>query len=157
QAEQLQTAERGTERLRQALTRLGLAQIRALLQAGDLHRASQVIGQLRDHLVRNPELQLLEETTRNWLTAQDLAEQGDFAPAINTVERIQGLMLGPSAPLEQFRRALEERRRRFAEPLGRLHEAADAGRWRDVLDLAEQVLAVAPQHAEARKARARAW
>src|SRR5436309_16052170 len=38
-AEQLQTAERGTDRLRQALTRLGLSQVRALLQAGDPKRA----------------------------------------------------------------------------------------------------------------------
>ena len=157
QAEQLQTAERGTERLRQALTRLGLAQVRALLQAGDLRRASQVIGQLRDHLVRHPELQLLEETTRSWLLAQEQAEQGDFTQAIATVDRIQKLMLGPSAPLEQFRQGLEESRREFAERLLRLHDAADAARWRDVLDLSEQVLAVAPQHSEARKARARAW
>ena len=157
QAEQLQTAERGTERLRQALTRLGLAQVRALLQASDLRRASQVIGQLRDHLVRNPELQLLEETTRNWLTAQEQAEQGDFAQAIGTTDRIQRLLLGPSTPLEQFRQSLEEKKRDFGEHLARLHEAADGGRWREVLELSENVLALAPQHAEARKARARAW
>jgi hypothetical protein len=150
QAEQLQTAERGTERLRQALTRLGLAQVRALLQAGDLRRASQVIGQLRDHLVRHPELQLLEETTRSWMLAQEQAEQGDFTQALATVDRIQRLMLGPSAPLEQFRQGLEERRRDFADRLLKLHDAADAARWRDVLDLSEQVLAVAPQHSEAR-------
>src|SRR5258708_5673663 len=77
-AEQLGTGDRATERLRQTLSRLGLAQVRALLQAGDPRRASQAIGQLRDHLVRNAELQLLEETTRNWLTAQEQAEQGDF-------------------------------------------------------------------------------
>src|SRR5439155_6085921 len=74
QAEQLQTVDRGAERLRQALARLGLAQVRALLQAGEPARASRVIGQLRDHTVRGPELQLLEETTRNWLTAQEQAE-----------------------------------------------------------------------------------
>jgi hypothetical protein len=34
-AEQLETAERNGERLRQALTRLGLAEVRALLQAGE--------------------------------------------------------------------------------------------------------------------------
>src|SRR5262249_55673160 len=64
---------------------------------------------------------------------------------------------GPSGPLEQYRQTLQERQLRFAEELGRLHEAADARNWREVLELAEQVLALAPQHAEARKARARAW
>jgi tetratricopeptide (TPR) repeat protein len=156
-AEQLQTAERGPERLRQALTRLGVAQVRALLQTGDPKRASQVIGQLRDHLVRNAELQLLEETTKNWLTAQELAELGNFAQAIQTVDRIQRLQLGPSTTLEQFRQSLLDRQRDFGDRLIRLHAAADAGHWREVLELAERVLAVAPQHPEARKARSRAW
>src|SRR5438874_5577769 len=157
QAEGLETADRSSERLRQALTRLGLAQVRALLQAGEPQRASRAIGQLRDHAVRSPELQLLEETTRNWLTAQEQAEQGEFARAIETIDHIQRRLLGPSGPLEQYRQALQERQGRFAEQLVRLHEAADAGKWREVLELTEQVLAMAPQHAEARKARARAW
>ena len=45
QAEGLETADRSSERLRQALTRLGLAQVRALLQAGEPQRASRAIGQ----------------------------------------------------------------------------------------------------------------
>jgi FHA domain len=156
-AEALETTERGVERLRQALSRLGLAQVRALLQAGEPRRASQTIGQLRDWGVRGPELQLLEETTRNWLTAQDLAEAGEFVRAVETIDHIQRRLLGPSAPLEQFRQSLDQKQRRFADQLVRLHDAADAGNWREVLELAEQVLAVAPQHTEARKARARAW
>jgi tetratricopeptide (TPR) repeat protein len=157
QAEGLETADRSCERLRQALTRLGLAQVRALLQAGEPQRASRAIGQLRDHAARSAELQLLEETTRNWLTAQEQAEQGEFARAIETIDHIQRRLLGPSGPLEQYRQVLQERQRRFAAQLVRLHEAADAGNWREVLEVSEQVLAVAPQYAEARQARARAW
>src|SRR6516162_4490879 len=41
QAEQLQTAERAPERLRQALTRLGLAEVRAFLTGGDPTRADE--------------------------------------------------------------------------------------------------------------------
>jgi hypothetical protein len=156
-AEQLQVSERGTERLRQALSRLGVAQVRALLQAGDPKRASRVIGQLRDQLVRHAELQLLEETTRQWLTAQDQAEQGDFAPAMLAIDRMQRLMLGPNAPLEQWRQTLLQRQRELTGRLGQLHEAADAGRWREVLELSEEVLALAPQHPEAKWAKARAW
>src|SRR5262245_14473753 len=48
QAEDLQTGERSTERLREALARLGLAEVRALLEAGDPRRATRVIGQLRE-------------------------------------------------------------------------------------------------------------
>src|SRR5262249_53063388 len=118
---------------------------------------SRVIGQLRDHAVRSPELQLLEETTRDWLTAQEQAEQGDFARAVGTVDRIQRLLLGPSGALGEVRPSLQERQQRWAEQPARLHEAADAGRWREVLDAADQVLAAASQHGEARTARARAW
>jgi len=156
-AEQLQVAERTAERLRQALTRLGLAEVRALLQAGNPRRASQTIGQLRDNLVRHPELQLLEETTRSWLLAIEFAEHGDFSQALETVDRMQRQMLGPTAPLEQMRQGIVERQRDFAERLGRLHDATDAGRWREVVELSEGILAVAPSHTEARKARARAW
>src|SRR5262249_61922065 len=94
---------------RAAVTRLALAQVRPLLQAGEPGRASRVIGQLRDHGVRGPELQLLEETTKSWLTAQEQAEQGEFARAVQTVDHIQRLLLGPSATLEQFPQALQER------------------------------------------------
>src|SRR5205085_5928373 len=52
---------------------------------------------------------------------------------------------------------LDERQGKFNAALPPLHEAVDQRRWRDVLHLADQVLALAPQHAEARKARARAW
>lgn len=156
-AEQLETGERSSERLRQALTRLGVAQVRALLQAGEPARASHGLGLLHQRQARSPELQVLETATKDWLTAQEQAEQGDFAQALLTVDRLQRLLLAPSAPLERFRQSLEARQRDFAEQLGRLHDAADRASWREVLEMAERILAVAPQHAEARKARTRAW
>ncbi len=59
--------------------------------------------------------------------------------------------------LEEYRKELEQRRQKFGDLLVRLHEAADARRGAEVIQAAEQVLAVAPQHAEARKARGHAW
>src|SRR6185312_4901144 len=38
-AEQLQMADKGVDRLRQALTRLGLAEVRAVLHSGETRRA----------------------------------------------------------------------------------------------------------------------
>jgi hypothetical protein len=61
------------------------------------------------------------------------------------------------APLAAFRADLMKRREAFVGLSGRLHEAAAATRWREVIDLADQMLAIAPQHAEARKFRSRAW
>jgi len=51
----------------------------------------------------------------------------------------------------------EERRKDFGDLLIKLHEAAQQEHWREVIQAAEYVLALAPQHVEARKVRSRAW
>jgi hypothetical protein len=76
---------------------------------------------------------------------------------LETVERIRLLLQKPSTPLERFRNDLKIRRPEFAALLIQLHEAIGEGRWRDVAEVSEQALALAPMHAEARRARARAW
>ncbi len=156
-AEHLQVADKGVDQLRLALTRLGIAEVRALFQAGELRRADEAVARLRERGVRSPELQVLEDAVKGWLKARDLAEHGNFALALQGVERLRRLILGPVRSLDVFAAELEKRQQDFAGLLVRLHEAADAGRWREVVEVAEQVLALAPQHTEARKARARAW
>jgi hypothetical protein len=155
-AEQLQTADPAADRLRQALTRLGVAEVRSLLQTGEPARAEDAAGRLRNKLARSPELQVLEEAARGWLAARQRAAAGDFAPALDDLARVRRLLPGVLA-LERERADLEQRRQKFAALLLRLHEASEAGRWRDVIEAAEEVLTLAPQHAEARKARGRAW
>ena len=156
-AEQLQAADKSIDRLRQSLTRLGLSEVRTLLRAGEMRRADEAIAHLRERRVRSAELQVLEEATRDWLQARDLAEHGEFTQAMEAVERIRRRLFDPPAALEKFAGDLEKHRKIFPGLLVRLHEAADVGRWREVLELAEQVLAIAPQHGEARKVRSRAW
>jgi hypothetical protein len=157
QAEQLDRDSRDADRLRQALVRLGLTEVRALLQAGEPTRASETIGRLRERSVRQPELLLLDEAAKAWLQARDQAGRGEFARALDLAARVRRLLPGEVEPLERFRVELEGHRDRFGELVKQLHEASEAARWRDVLDLADQVLAVAPQHPEARKARGMAW
>jgi len=156
-AEQLQTAEKGIDRLRLALIRLGIAELRALLHAGETRRADEAIARLRERRVRSPEVQILEETTRDWLQARELADRGEFALALDAVERVRRRLPDRPKTLEQLAADLEKHRDNFTGLLVRLHEAADAARWREVIELAEQVLALAPHHGEARKARSRAW
>jgi hypothetical protein len=157
QAEQLHTAEISVDRFRQTLIRLGLAEVRALLQAGEVRRGDEAVARLRERRVRSPELQVLEEAARDWLQAEELAEHGEFALALDTVERVRRRLPERPTVLERFAADLDRHRKIFPGLLVRLHEAADTGRWRDVIELGEQVLALAPQHAEARKARMRAW
>jgi hypothetical protein len=157
QAEQLDRHGRDADRLRQALVRLGLAEVRALLQAGEPARAAEVAARLRERSVRQPELQLLDEAAKGWLQARDQAARGEFAQALVAVERVRRLVPGEADPLEKFRADLEGRRDGFADQVGRLHAVTEAARWRDVLEAADKVLAAAPQHQEARRARAMAW
>jgi hypothetical protein len=157
QAEQLQTAERSVDSLRQTLVRLGIAEVRARLQAGDPLRADETIAHLRERRARSAELQVLEEATRDWLQARDMAERGEFASARNAVERVRCRLIDRPAALDRFADDLDHYRKIFPGLLVRLHEAADAARWREVVELAEQVLAIAPRHAEARTVRSRAW
>ncbi len=156
-AEQLETTERSGERLRQALTRLGLAEVRALLQAGEPARAADTLARLRGHDARSPEFQVLDEVVKTWLTARSQADGGEFGLALDTLERAVRLLGVPGPALEAFRVDLTNRHEAFATLVQQLHEAAAANRWREVTDLAEQVLRIAPQHAQARQARARAW
>ena len=157
QAEQLQTAEKTVDSLRQTLVRLGVAEVRALLQTGEVRRADEAVAHLRERRVRSTELQVLEEAARDWLHAHDLAEHGELASAREAVERVRRRLLDRPAALDRFADDLDHHRKILPGLLVRLHEAAEQGRWREVVEVAEQVLAVAPQHAEARKARSRAW
>ena len=157
QAEQLDCDNRDADRLRQALVRLGMAEVRAMLQAGEPARAAEISGRLRERSVRQPELLLLEEAAKGWLQARDQAARGEFARAIDLAGRVRRLLPGNAEPLERFRAELEANRDRFAELVRQLHEATEAARWGDVLERADQVLALAPQHPEARKARGLAW
>jgi hypothetical protein len=106
--------------------------------------------------VRTPELQVLEEALRGWRQALDAAARGEQATALEGLGRARRL-LPANQRLEELQTTLTRRRDSFPELLGRLLGAANGGRWREVLEVAEQVLAVAPQHAEARRLRTRAW
>jgi tetratricopeptide (TPR) repeat protein len=157
QAEQMQTAERAPERLRQTLTRLGLAEVRALLVAGDPTRADEAATRLKVRGVRSTELHVLEDAARAWIAARETADRGEFGTALEALDRVRRLLPDAGGPLAKYRAEVEQRQQSFAEVQPKLHEAAAEGRWREVAELSEQALAVAPHHAEARRVRGLAW
>jgi hypothetical protein len=156
-AEQLGGIDRHVDRLRQDLTKRGVQEARQLLEAGEANRALEVLAPLRPASTSQATVQLLEEVAKGWAMARDLAARGEFALALETVERIRLLLPQPLTALERFRSELKGRRPAFAALLLQLHEVIGQERWRDVVALAEQALALAPRHGEARKAQARAW
>ncbi len=157
QAEHVGRADPTPLRLRQALARLGLAEVRALLEAGEPARAAEACALLRERNVRQTELEPLEETAREWLRARDLADRGEFAWAAQLGERMRRLWAGPLGALERFVQDLEERQRAFSSLVLELPEAAQKEDWPRVLQLSERLLALAPQHAQTRKLRSQAW
>jgi FHA domain len=156
-AEQVGTAENAARGLRDTLTRRGLQEVRTMLEAGEATRAAELINQLRNRSVEQCELQVLDEAAKGWIQAREQASRGEFALALQTMERVRRLSPSGSEAVEEFVKTLERRHQAFADLLVQLHEAANHRDWREVVRLSEQVLALAPQHTEARKARARAW
>jgi hypothetical protein len=52
---------------------------------------------------------------------------------------------------------VEDRHARFSEAVARLYDAAESKRWREAVSIAAEVLAVAPDHREAKTIRGKAW
>jgi hypothetical protein len=114
------------------------------------------LARLGERAAVHAEYRSLEDAVKDWLLTMELADRGEFALAGQMFARVRRAVPA-GAGVERFRVALDERQAKFAAALPPLHEAVDQRRWRDVLPLAEAVLAVAPQHAEARQAKSRAW
>jgi tetratricopeptide (TPR) repeat protein len=156
-AEQVGADENAAVRLRQALIRLGIEDIERLLSVGEPARVLEVIAELRNRSAQQPELPSLEEAAKSWVQANEQAGRGEFAQAIQSADRVRRLLPQRLDALEKAIAQLEHRHQTFTDMLVQLHDAAERREWREVVRLAEQVLALAPQHMEARKARARAW
>ena len=145
------------EKFRQRLLSLGRAEVRAALEAGRPGRAAEAVARLRDRGARSAEVQPLEDAARTWLLARESADAGEFSVALQNVDRIRRVMPPPNAGIDDFRAQLLDRQEAYQRAILSLHEAVQERRWREAVQLAEQVLKVAPQCAEARKARTTAW
>jgi hypothetical protein len=156
-AEQLGVVNSSAGKLRQELAGIGLEEVRKLLEAGEPARALEVITQLRNRSVHHPELAMFEEAAKNWVRARDQAGRGEFAQALQTVDRVSKLFGATRSAVAEFTGCLERKKHAFPALQLQLHEVLDRKEWREVLRVSEQVLALAPQHAEAQRARAQAW
>lgn len=156
-AEALNTGEKIVAGLRQTLARLGMVQARAALEAGNPHETITAVGKLRDRGVRHPDLTRLEEAAQDWGLAIELADRGEFLRALAELDKLRPKLPCPPAAFDRFRAAIEDRHSRFRSAVGQLYDAAEARLWREALAAAEAVLAVAPEHREAKAIRGKAW
>jgi tetratricopeptide (TPR) repeat protein len=144
-------------RLRQALTRIGLAEVRALLDAGQPRRALESISHLHERLVQQTELNGLEQGAKEWVIANDHMDRGEFSRALQALERAAALLRSHGPALAQARRTLEQKQHDFTPLVEQVHAATQAERWPEVLRLSEKLLALAPHQAEVHRLRSRAW
>jgi hypothetical protein len=155
-AHRLGVADKSADKLRRELISFQMAQLRALLLAGEIARADEVRLSLRQREVRSPELLVLEEGLQGWMRAVELAELGEISLALESLERVRRL-LGVNPRLDALWDDWSRRRAELPEALARLQQAAVGERWAEVVERAEEVLALAPQQPEARALRSRAW
>jgi hypothetical protein len=155
-AEQLDPTDADALAFREELTRLGFLKLREHLEAGEPQRAVEALARLGERAAVHPEERSLQDAVKDWLLTTELADRGEFGLAVQMFARVRRTV-PTAAGVERFQTQVEERQMKFNAALPPLHEAVDQRRWRDVLPLAEAVLAVAPLHAEARTAKSRAW
>src|SRR5262249_4546012 len=95
QAELLAPNDADVEKFRGTLLRLGIAEVKAALEAGRPGRAGEAIARLRDRGVRAAEVQPFEEVARGWMVARESADAGEFVVALQTVDRLRRLLPPP--------------------------------------------------------------
>ncbi len=156
-AEALNTGEKGVAELRQTLTRLGLTEVRAALEAGDPSGVVAAAARLRGRGVRHAELDRYESVAQDWVSAIEVADAGEFPRALALLDNLRPRLPSPTTGFDRFRAELEARYSRFKTAVGKLYDAAESRRWREVVLATEEVLAVAPEHRETKAIRGRAW
>ncbi len=155
-AEQWRPDAEAVQYLRRNLTRQGLHEARMLLEQGKPARAVEIAGLVHERGGRLSEAAVLEDAARDWLLAARHADRGDFAQARGRVQKVQSA-IGPVTGLRKFDEELEKRAHLFRTLLADLPSAAKSGKWPEMLERCEKILALAPEHVEARRLRAQAW
>ena len=146
-----------------AQARLALAdqvagEIRSDLDVGDPSRAVERIDGLAKHKISNPALRRSRELAEAWRGALDDARRGEFARALDGLDRATRLAGDPPPPsLVAARRELETRRKAAQPAVDRLYVALGEGKWAETLAAADALIEVVPEHPAARQARARSW
>lgn len=157
-AESLNAPHPELAQFRTTLVKLGVAECRAALLAGNPMRVIEAHARLRQRSAFHPDFAWLEDAARDWVLAVEMADRGDFSAAAAVLERARGKVPAElHEGFDTFRGKLTARHEQFREAAVKLHQAAADGRWADVLRLADAVTAVAPNHRDARNLIARAW
>lgn len=130
------------------------AELERLMEQGRPQVVVERVSQWRQAGLQCPTVAEAEQACQGWLAAQTLMAQGDLPLAL---ARLGTLPCSRFAALKQFRDQLAQAQVRFAALKASLQEALEKQQWREIIRLADELLVIAPQDAEVRRIRTRAW
>lgn len=131
-----------------------LAGVKAALEQGQPAQALTLLETLRQQKVSPQQLEAFEQIARAWLIGKEMAQRGEFAQAVQRLERVN---YKPIPVLNDLHTEWKRNQEKFPQLCDDLHKAVQGQQWRQVVKMADDLLALAPEHAEVRKARAKAW
>lgn len=156
-AETLNTGEPTVTELRIDLTKAALAGCRAALDAGDPVELLRRCKALRDHRCNHPQLELLTDAGQSWVLAREFADRGEFALAKHAVDGVRRKMGFLPLGIEKFVEVLAARHENFAAAFDRLNTAVGMKDWPAALRSAEEAVANAPTHPDAKRLQQTVW
>jgi len=156
-AETLNTGEPTVSELRIELTKAALANCRAALDAGDPVELLRRAKSLRDRRCNHPQLELLTDAGQSWVLAKEFADRGEFALARHAVDGVRRKMGFLPLGIERFSDILTNRHDQFTAAFARLTAAVDQRDWPAALRAAEEAVAAAPTHGDAKRLQHTVW
>ncbi|MBI2479698.1 MAG: FHA domain-containing protein [Planctomycetia bacterium] len=134
-----------------ALQNIGL-----ILRTGDASAAMAAIEALERRKIAAAPLVTLKQVAQRIHSAANLAKHGKFAEAESQLEI--AMRLRPDfVEFEQGRADCRQRAERFRDLTEQLHQAMAQRNWSEVVQLADQLLQLAPESKLAKEARKQAW
>jgi len=157
-AESLNTGVSSAIQCRLSLTNQAVQSCKDSLRLGYPVQVIETAGRLADRSVRTPELSLLLHVAQDWVLAAEQADRGEFLLAKDTLQKaINRTPPEQVSGIDQFAKELATRHDRFRTAVGQMNDAIESGQWRDAIRHADEAIAGAPDHREARSLRTKAW
>jgi hypothetical protein len=140
----------------------GLTRAISLLASGDAAAAKRELDRMDQRNLGGNDRRAWQMIAQHIDNALQRADKGEHAAAVESLERAARLVPIETgkAVVDELNRRIEKLREsapRLVELDAELHRAVAATDWSHVLEVADAVLELAPQHSAARQARHRAW
>jgi hypothetical protein len=156
QGEKLDCAHERLSRLRQQVVRRGVDEAMQCLSGGQPEAAMGVLDRLVRRGANANEISRLHEAAAAWRMAAEQARTGRFGQAIEQFEKARSAL----PDCELLENAIQQAwaaRDRLPPLEAELHRALGGADGSAALAVADEILAVAPQHVQACAARRQAW